>query len=117
MHHEQKKVVKIIAELYMYFMALGADRLESSVVKDGKHGTITFRANYNPRKADQLKDLEKCLNQQRNDGIEEIYWGLAGSGNFSGSDQLMLVGTMIDRAEVKFEDGFVNITMYKELEG
>ena len=114
---EQKKVVRIIAELNMYFLSLGADRIDSSVVKDGSHGKIRFRANYNPKNEDQLQDLEKCLNQQKNDGIEEIYWGLAGSGNFNGSDQLLLVGTMIDKAEVKFEEGFVELTMYKELDG
>lgn len=116
MFHEQKKVVGIISELNMYFLTLGADRIDFSMMREGKRETITFRANYDPDNEEQLKDLEKCLNQQRNDGIEEIFWELAGSGNFSGSDQLLLVGTMIDRAEVKFEDGFVNVTMYKELE-
>ena len=114
MLHAQKKVVGIVAELSIYFLALGADRIDSSVINEGNCGKISFRANYNPNNEDQLQDLEKCLNQQKNDGIEEIYWELAGSGNFSGSDQLLLIGTMVDKAEVRFADGFVELTLYKE---
>lgn len=117
MLHEQQKVVKILAELNSYFLALGADRISSSVVKDGTHGTITFRANYNPIYEDKLHDLEKCLNEQRNDSVEDIYWGLAGTGDPGNSSQLLLVGMMIDKAQIRMEDGFVDMTLYKELKG
>ena len=59
--------------------------------------------------------VEKCLSEQRNDGIEDIYWELAGSGNHGQTSQLMLVGMMVDRAEVRVQDGFVDLTLYKEL--
>lgn len=115
MFHEQQKVVKIIAELNTYFLALGADRLTSSVVREGNRETITFRANYNPDYADKLQEVEKCLNEQRNDCIEDIYWELAGTGDPGNSSQLMLVGMMVDKAEIRVEDGFVDMTLYKEL--
>ncbi len=115
MFHEQKKVVKIIAELTMYFLAIGADQISSEVALEGSHGTITFRANYDPAYEGRLQDMEKCLNEQKNDEIGDIYWELAGSGEPGGTNQLLLVGMMIDRAEIVMEDGFVNLKMYKEL--
>lgn len=115
MYREQQMVVKIIAELNTYFLALGADHISSTVVKDGTHGTITFRANYNPDYAYKLQDLEKCLNEQKNDSYEDIFWGLAGTGEPGNSGQLLLVGMMIDKAQIRMEDGFVDMTLYKEL--
>lgn len=113
MIQEQKKATKIIAELTMYFLALGSAQISSTILKEGDHGTITFRADYRPEDAQKLQELEKTLNQQRCDSIEEVYWELAGSGDFGESDQLMLVGMMVDRAEVRLEDEFVYVTLYR----
>ena len=114
MFDEQRKAAKIVAELTMFFLSVGADDINSSIRKEDGQGTIRFRANYRPEEADRLEDL-KCLNEQRNDGIEDIYWELAGSGNFGETSQLHLVGMMVDRAEVRIEDGFVELTLYKKI--
>ena len=113
MFDEQRKAAKIVAELTMFFLSVGADDISSRIRKKDGQGILTFRANYRPEEEDRLKDLE-CLNEQRNDGIEDIYWELAGSGNFGETSQLHLVGMMVDRAEVGIEDGFVNLTLYKK---
>ena len=114
MFDEQRKAGKRVAELTMFFLSVGADDINSRIRKEDGQGTIRFRANYRPEEADRLEDL-KCLNEQRNDGIEDIYWELAGSGNFGETSQLHLVGMMVDRAEVRIEDGFVELTLYKKI--
>ena len=114
MLNEQKKAGKIIAELTMYFLALGARKVSSSVALDDMQGRITFEADYAPENAKRLTELEKCLNQQKNDGIEEIYWELAGQGEPDDSSQLLLIGTMVDRAEIAVEDGTVRLALYKD---
>lgn len=113
MLHEQEKAGKIVAELSMYFMALGATRVDSSIVLEERQGRITFEANYPPEQKEKLRELE-CLNQQRNDGIEEIYWELAGVGSRGESSQLLLIGTMIDKAEISIEDESVKLALYKD---
>ena len=113
MLEEQRKLVRIIAELTMFFLGIGADHISSSVERVGKNSKIVFHANYSPECEEKLKELDK-LSEQRNDGIEDIYWELAGSGNFGETSQLHLVGMMVDRAEVRIEDGFVNLTLYKK---
>lgn len=117
MFHEQKKIVKIVAELTTYFLAIGADEISSSIAREGEEGTICFRANYDPSYGERLRDMEKCLNEQRNDEIGDIYWELAGSGDPGDTNQLLLVGMMIDKAEIRMEDGFVNLKLHKKLWG
>ena len=100
MFDEQRKTAKIVAELTMFFLSAGADDITSSIKKDGK------------QEADKLKEL-KALEEQRNNGIEDIYWELAGSGNFGETSQLHLVGMMVDKAEISIEGGFVDLKLYK----
>lgn len=115
MLEEQRKIVRITAELTMFFLEVGAGIISSHVEIEGSVGKINFRADYRPGCEDKLREMEKCLSEQRNDGIEDIYWELAGSGNHGQTNQLMLVGMMVDRAEVRVQDGFVDLTLYKEL--
>lgn len=114
MFDEQRKTAKIVAELTLYFLSVGADEISSCIKNEENQETIRFRANYSPEEAERLDDLQ-CLNAQRNSGIEDIYWELAGSGNFGETSQLQLVGMMVDRAEIAVEDGYVNLTLYKQL--
>ena len=37
-------------------------------------------ANYNPEYKDELDYLDEYLNKEKNDGLEDIYWELVGSG-------------------------------------
>ena len=115
MFDEQRKISKIMAELTMFFLSVGADQIHSTITKAEGNDIITFHANYNPENEKELDALH-CLNEQRNDGIEDIYWELAGSGNYGETSELLLVGMMVDKAEVQVENGFVNLTLYKGLE-
>ena len=116
MLQEQRKVAKIIAELTLFFLSLGADEVSSSVKRRGNEGVITLRSDYRRGCEEKIQNMFKCLNQQRNNGIEDIYWELAGSGASGDTSQLMLVGMMIDKAEMEQEDGFVKLTLHKKLE-
>lgn len=114
MLEEQRKLVRIIAELTMFFLGIGADHISSSVERVGKNSKIVFHANYSPECEEKLKELDK-LSEQRNDGIEDIYWELAGAGNHGQTSELMLVGMMVDKAEVAVADGTVDLALYKGL--
>ena len=115
MRHDEKKIVKIIEELTVYFFALGANQIRSEINRDGKDTILLFQANYNPEYVANLYYLEEYLNCPKNDGIEDVYWELAGSGDPGETSQLLLVGMMIDKAEIKVSDGFVYLKMYKRV--
>lgn len=114
MFDEQRKTAKIMAELTMFFLSVGANKISSNVERIGNEEVITFRADYLPE-AEAKLDALNSLNEQKNNGIEDIYWELAGSGNYGETSELLLVGMMLDRAEIVIENGFVNLTLYKEL--
>ena len=58
--------------------------------------------------------LDEFLNKEKNDGLEDIYWELAGSGDPGETSQLLLIGMMIDKAEIKITDTRVELKLYKK---
>ncbi len=115
MTHEEKKIGKIVEELTMFFFGIGADHIESSIDRDGMDVVITFESNYWPEYREELNRLSEFLNEPKNDGVEDIYWELAGSGDPGETSQLLLLGMMLDRAEVSISDTKVNLKLYKEI--
>lgn len=115
MVHKEKKVAKIIEELTMFFFTIGGNKMSSGIEKTGDKVKIVFRSNYRPENASSIDKLEKCLKEPKNEGIEDIYWELAGSGEPGESSQLLLVGMMIDQYELKRYENEVEVTLYKEL--
>lgn len=116
MLHEERKISKIVEELTVYFLAIGADNIQSGIEIRQNQAVIYLQANYSPEYGERLESMEKYLNEQKNDGIEGIYWELAGSGDPGESSQLLLVGMMIDRAEIERLEGQVKLTLYKKLQ-
>ncbi len=115
MVHEEKKIAKIIEELTMFFFTIKADEIHSGITRDGNHVMIDFEANYDADYAYKLDGLEQYLNGEKNEGMEDIYWELAGSGDPGETSQLLLVGMMIDHADIQVEHEKVKLRLYKEL--
>lgn len=115
MTHEEKKTAKIVEELTMFFFALGASQIHSQIEKRDAEAVITFQSDYNPVYAYKLENLDQYLNGHKNDGMEDIYWELAGSGDPGEANQLLLIGLMTDRAEINIDENQVKLILYKEL--
>lgn len=102
MKHEEKKAAKIIEELTMYFFSLGANTISSKIEKQEGNMRITFRADYLPEYEEDIDYLEECLgNEQRNAGMEDVYWELIGSGDPGESSQLLLLAMLVDKYEIR----------------
>lgn len=114
MIHEEKKITKIVEELTIFFFSIGADMISSNIKKNENQVRITFRANYNPEYEHSIHTLEKYLKEPKNEAVEDIYWGLAGSGDPGESTQLLLLGMMIDRYELKKYKNEVELLLYRE---
>lgn len=115
MTYEEKKISKIVQEMNMYFFSIGADFIQSEIDKGDKNVVITFKANYKPEHEETISELDEYLNCLKNDGIEDVYWEIAGSGASDESSQMLLIGMMIDEAEIRLEDGFVYLTLIREM--
>lgn len=116
MTHEEKKVGKIIEELTMYFFSIGGDKISSSIEKSEAGVKITFCSNYSLEYEENIQYLEKCLNTEKNEGMEDIYWELTGSGDPGESSQLILVGMMVDSHEIKHYGNEIELILYKNKE-
>lgn len=115
MIHEEKKVAKIVEELTMYFFSMGATRIESRITREDGWAVIALQADYDPALHEQLQELEEYLGEPKNDGIADIYWELAGSGDPGESNQLLLLGMLLDNAEVELDGSTARLKLTMRL--
>ncbi len=115
MTHEEKKVGKIIEELTMFFFSVGAEHIQTGIDREDNQVIITMESDYAADCEYALHHLKEYLNEPKNDSVEDIYWELAGSGDPGESSQLLLVGMMLDKAEVEITAEKVKLKLYKEL--
>ena len=116
MTHDEKKVGKIVEELTMFFFSIGADDIKTEIKRQDNRVIVLFESNYQPEYQHNLHRLKEYLNEPKNEGMEDIYWELAGSGDPGESAQLLLIGMMLDKAEVEIKDTKVRLTLYKNLD-
>ena len=117
MRHTGKKIVKIVEELTMYFISIESDKIESSIQRAENQYIIRFHSIFNPEYRENLNSLEKYLNTPRNEAMEDLYWELAGSGDPGETSQLLLVGMMIDQADIFIHDNenSIDVTLYRKI--
>ena len=115
MLHDEKKVAKIIEELTMFFFDLGGQEISSSIKLHEGKAYIYFHSNYDLRYAHKLKVMEDFLKCNKNDGMEDIYWELVGSGDPGETSQLLLIGMMVDKATILVDGEYVNIELEKRM--
>lgn len=113
MTHEEKKTAKIVEELTMFFFALEAAYIDTRIERSKNCATIRLEADFNPAYADKLSHLDQYLNGKKNDGMGDLYWELAGSGDPGETSQLLLIGMMIDRAEIIIKENRVTLTLFR----
>lgn len=116
MSHNEKKLANIIEELTMFFFSIGATDIRSGIHVENQSAEIDFTADYQREYSDRLDSLEKYFNEPKNEALEDFYWELTGTGDPGESSQLLMVGMMIDRAEVEIGEKQVRLRLYKELE-
>ena len=114
MIHEEKKIGKIVEELTMFFFSVGSEKMSSGIEKEQDGVKITFCADYLPEYEHSIEKLEQYLNAEKNEGIEDCYWELAGSGDPGETSQLLLVGMMIDKFKVNKKANQIELTLYRK---
>ena len=116
MTHGRKKVTKIIEELTIYFFTMGAKKVESSIELEEDWATIRFHADYDSSQRVHVEKLHTYLNEPKNEAMEDFYWELAGAGDPGEGSQLILVGMMIDKAEINIGESEVSLVLYKHFD-
>ena len=73
MLHEEKKLTKIVEELTIFFLGIGATKLSSDIEFVGKTVNIHFKADYDLKYTKQIEHMEALLKEQKNEAIEDFY--------------------------------------------
>lgn len=115
MLHEEKKLAKIVEELTVFFFGIGGNDMSSSIKRVGQTAIISFKSNYDTNFSCKLESMKECLEGQRNDGMEDIYWELVGSGDPGESSQLLLIGMMVDETIIEIQEDYVLIQLVKHM--
>lgn len=102
MRHEVKKISKMVDELTTFFLEHEAKRLNIKIDNLEDKEVITVEAVALDNLDLCVENLQCFLSYPRECEMEEYYWGLAGETETS--EELALVGTMTDEANIGYED-------------
>lgn len=107
MQHELKKVTLIMNELMNLMLRNGAEDIDINLKHHGKHSEITLIHRNCQYSEDFVENLRYDLNTQRQNEVEGYYWQLVGDDE--PSEELHLVGAMIDEAAVEMQGNDLHI--------
>ena len=111
MRHEVKKISKMVDELTTFFLEHEAKSLNIKIENLLDKEVIIVEAVDLDDIALCVKRLNRFLSYPRECEMEEYYWELAGETD--SSEELGLVGTMIDEANIGYEDNKILLELIR----
>ena len=107
---EKNKASKILDELVDYFFRNKIYQMNITLDYSAKEIIVHLDGPCKEKPSD-YDNLFEILNEERRPELEEYYYGLLG-GDFN-REELNLLGSMIDKAEMSYEDNHLSITVYR----
>lgn len=114
MKNGRKKFLIILDELMRLFLKFGCSNITVNFDIENNLGLIHLRGKYAPEAREHIKSLEESLNCGRNVEMEECYWAISGSGGINQGSELYVVGSMLDRCTVQYDDEYVEVFAYRK---
>jgi len=111
MKHKRKRVMKIIDEVTNFLFFIGSKKISIDYEENDEGFLITLEGNYNKDKIQEIYNLVKYLNYEKEEEMEEYYWEL--SGKYDMGTELTLVGMMTDDAKVYYDNEKVTIFLIR----
>ena len=111
-----KKMSKIVDELVCFFFSAGSHdvKMDLKRVEDGFE--LTLRSDFDPAEKKRIDDLDRFLNvTEKNEGLEEFFWQLAGVNAGGDDSEIHLVGQMVDCRKLEIRDSEVEMVLYKKI--
>lgn len=107
----EEKAKRIMAEIIGYFLDNGLHRMEIQLTPedDGYHISVSGPADKEP---EDLKSFRNALSDGVQPEMEEYYMQLLNMS--SGKEHHYLLGAMVDKAEVVYENGILRVTAIKK---
>ncbi len=113
----RQKVSRILDELYTALFTAGAQDISIKIKRWDDGLTIAIESDYCPECRHKIEHLSKFLQPEiRNAALEETYWALVGSDRTGEDSELMLVGQMLDSADVFIYPEKVRMALFKKFD-
>ena len=112
MQHEVKKVTLIINELISMMLLNGAEEIDVNIKRKASVSEITLIHRNSQYPEQFIEKMRYNLNTQRQCEVEGYYWQLVGDDETS--EELHLVGAMIDTANVEMRQNDLHITIVRD---
>lgn len=116
MRHEAKKIAQIVSEILTLFLLNGAENIDikvnTKISTDGRNTEIIIIQYECDYEEEFIQKIEYNLKTQRQYEIEGYYWQLVGEDD--SSDELHLVGAMVDKANVSKEGKDLHIQLLRK---
>ena len=106
-----EKNLRIINEIMTYLHKLGANDINVTFHTEDNASSFLMWGHIKEIDDIELYNLKKILNTNRQHEVEEYYWNLGGECELEG--ELSLVGMMIDKAEISYNDSILSIKIYR----
>ncbi|MBA1336356.1 MAG: hypothetical protein HPY66_2791 [Firmicutes bacterium] len=115
MKHNKKRIAKMVDELVTYMFSIGATDISINISDEVDSYRIRLESNYLNKYRKNLDKLQKYLNYDKQEEMEEYYWELAGDSDVD--TELTLIGMMTDEAEIDYNDDRIKITLRRNKKG
>jgi hypothetical protein len=117
MNATARKMTKVIDELIVFFISAGSDGVRMDLEKQQDGYELSLESNYDPAQRKKIDDLDRFFNNaQRNEGLEEFFWQLAGVSGLGQDTELHLIGQMVECRKLEIRDDSVSLVLYKARE-
>lgn len=117
MNATARKMTKVIDELIVFFISAGSDGVRIDLEKQQDGYELSLESNYDPAQRKKIDDLDRFFNNaQRNEGLEEFFWQLAGVSGLGQDTELHLIGQMVECRKLEIKDDSVSLVLYKARE-
>jgi hypothetical protein len=111
MKHEGLKISKMVAELMNYLFYMGATDININLSQTEEYYELVCMSNFEGDSSKKIEKLTKLLKVNKREEMEEYYWALTGDCDVS--NELSLVGMMVDESKIQCEGEHIKITLYR----
>ncbi|WP_024614392.1 hypothetical protein [Clostridium sp. Ade.TY] len=107
MKFKVEKKLKIINEIMSFCYHFNTTDINVNVKTIGNTSVILIKSKIDNLSNETLSNLEQTLNIPRQHEVEQYYWHLGGDSEFD--SELSLVGMMVDKSKVSYENNILTI--------
>lgn len=109
---EKEKALKIMNELVNFYLMLHIFEVKMEMEYMPTHTTIRLEGHYPDPDYKKLERFLEKVNIARQDELDEYYWNLVGSSQYP---EFTLLGTLVDVAEMTYDDDILRIKLIREI--